>query len=243
MLTNNETKLLKELHTRKGRLAQHKFLVEGEKLIVEAFRHQMHVTQILIEADKQEWIKKLTPFAPITVIGSKLMERISTVKTPPGIMAVCNMPKWPMPETKGWYFALDKINDPGNLGTILRIANWFGFKGIIADEQTVDVYNPKVVQASMGAIFNTPIHYVNLTNWLSGWQQSQIFVAHLHGSELNKSIKFNEDGVFLIGSESHGVNNHLLNLGFNTVSIPNFGQCESLNAAVAAGILAAMVRL
>ncbi|MBL7754765.1 MAG: RNA methyltransferase [Chitinophagaceae bacterium] len=136
------------------------------------------------------------------------------------------------------FFLLDQIRDPGNLGTIIRIADWFGLDGIICSPETVELYNPKVVQASMGSIFRVPVIYTTLPDWIRTHADIPVYAASLQGKNLHESSHSIQTGAILIGNESNGLTPELLSASTYQIRIPGGGAAESLNAAVAAGILA-----
>jgi TrmH family RNA methyltransferase len=175
------------------------------------------------------------------------MKKISQMTNPPGIIALAEMPKSDMPPlaelSDQLFFILDSINDPGNLGTIIRIADWFGIKHVFCSLSTVDVYNHKVVQASMGGIFRVNLHYTDLKILLESGkgQNLPLFAAVMNGNNL-KPGTISRGGIIL-GSESHGIDPDLLLDGIEKITIPSFGKAESLNVAVAAGIITALAKI
>ena len=132
--------------------------------------------------------------------------------------------------------ALDTIQDPGNMGTIIRLADWFGIKNIFCSTNCVDVYNPKVVQASMGSISRVRVGYTDILSLLEENKEIPIYAAVLHGKDITKMEKINE-GIIVIGNESKGINEEILKLANVQITIPGKGKAESLNAGVAAGII------
>jgi TrmH family RNA methyltransferase len=178
------------------------------------------------------------PETSAVLISDKEMGSISTMKTFPGVLAVCDFLTWESPKyNKGKYLMLDRINDPGNLGTIIRIADWYGIDGIICSSESVDMYNPKVIQASMGSIFRIPVFYENLISQIPDIaSNTQIIGADMQGESMQK-FQFPENGILLMGSESHGINSELHQYINQKVTIPRYGKAESLNVAVATGIL------
>jgi len=173
------------------------------------------------------------------LISGKEMESISVLKTTPGILAIGDVLRWKKPNFEvGKYIFLDRINDPGNLGTIIRIADWFGFDGIVCSKGSVDIYNPKVIQASMGSIFRVPVFYEDFDLLLPQvYQKIEIIGADMKGEAI-QTFKFPKNGFLLMGSESHGISKGLHQYLRHKVTIPKYGKAESLNVAVATGILA-----
>lgn len=168
---------------------------------------------------------------------------MSALSAPPGVLALFRMSGSITPqEPIGWSIFLDDVRDPGNLGTILRIADWFGMQQIITSEQSVEVFNPKVVQASMGAVFRIPCSAVCGADWLAEMSGKgvPIFGADMKGTGLNE-VKFPDRGVLVMGSESHGVGSELQGYINEWIAIPGKGLAESLNVAVAAGIICSRI--
>lgn len=173
------------------------------------------------------------------------MQRLSSLATPPGILAVVSMPQRHIPaKLRGWTVVLDGVSDPGNLGTILRIADWFGVQQIIAAKDGVDPFNPKVVQASMGAVFRVPLYTAEIAGWLSqvNHQNLPVFAADMTGESIN-SVSFPEEGILIMGSESHGIGDDLKPFIDQRINIPGKGGAESLNVAVAMGIICSRLPL
>ena len=162
------------------------------------------------------------------------MAAISNMQAPQKIMAVVHMPDLKA-QRNDLILVLDGIQDPGNMGTIMRTADWFNIDQIVCSKQTVDLYNSKVVQSSMGSIFRVPVSYQDLTKYLSS-SNLPIYGALLKGTNIFEQ-SFGRKGIIVIGNEGNGISNELLELIQHPINIPRFGKAESLNAAVAAGII------
>jgi len=181
----------------------------------------------------------------ISGISEKELEHISGLKTPNETLAVVRQKKQELPDfstlKNRLTLVLDGISDPGNLGTIIRTADWFGIENIICSENSVDLYNPKVVQATMGSVFRVSVHYVNLVDWLKTNSVSKTASVYVYACTLKgKSIyeqAITKKGLVILGSESHGISKDVLTLADYQISIPSFGKAESLNIAVAAGVV------
>jgi TrmH family RNA methyltransferase len=239
MLTKNEIKQLKQLQLKKFRKQDGLYLAEGVKLVEELLRsnHKIRAVYCTKEFTQQ--------FPQAAVLKADVMKQISTMTTPPGVIAVAEIPKpGNLNLLKGWTLALNDINDPGNLGTMLRTADWFGISQVICSENCVDSYSPKVVQASMGAVFRVSVHYLNMPAVLteSNKQQVNIYAADMKGESLN-SIVFPKTGILVMGSESHGISSEIRPLVNHWVNIPGKGKTESLNVSVAAGIICSRLPL
>lgn len=174
----------------------------------------------------------------IAEAGREDLREISSLTTPPEVLALVKKRETVLSavNTKHqWILALDGIRDPGNFGSIVRTADWFGIKHVVCSEDCVELYNPKTIQSTMGAIFRVQVHYTNLAEWL-GSLQIPVIAATLQGTPVHE-IKFPDAGVLVIGSESHGIHAEVQKRCSDSVFIPAYGRSESLNASVAAGIL------
>jgi TrmH family RNA methyltransferase len=232
MLTKNKIKFIRSLASKKERYSHRLFIIEGEKLIGEALKSGIVMEEIIaLESFENNFKSNLFSSA-----SKKEMERISLMKKAPGILAVAKFMDWgKLKLDKGKYIVLDRINDPGNLGTIIRIADWFGINGIICSNDSVDVYNEKVVQSSMGSIFRIPVYYEELSLVLKNCRLTKMAAAMQGDDFLN--VDFPESGLLLMGSESHGISEELLPFIDHHITISRIGKAESLNVGVAAGIL------
>ncbi|MFM9985747.1 MAG: TrmH family RNA methyltransferase [Flavobacteriales bacterium] len=229
-----DLKLMRSLHQKKFRNETGLFIVEGKKMVEEAIQSDFDVHSIY--TTDPEWKSGSTEAC---LIPAREMETISGLTTPAGyIAAVHQSGNKPLTTTEKFVFVLDGINDPGNLGTILRTADWFGVKSIICTPETVDVYNPKVVQSTMGSIFNTRLHYLNV-EIISKWANENGYTflgADLSGADVF-GLSFPTKTAMVIGSESHGIRDAMRAHIRQFVHIPGNGKAESLNAGVAAAIV------
>jgi RNA methyltransferase, TrmH family len=246
MLSHNQTKFLTALQIKKYRQKYRKFIVEGEKMIAELLL-QKHL-QIDALFGFERWAAEndvlLQPFLEkFNPIGEADLKKISTLSSPNRVLAVVDMPEQPpvpaLPE-RGYCFYLDGLQDPGNLGAILRIADWFGMRPVFCSPDCVDAYNPKVIQSGMGAFLRVPVFEIALPDLLSASPGTAVCGAVLDGENVFKT-KLPESGLIVIGNEGRGIGAEAAALLTRRVSIPRAagGGAESLNAAVAAGILAA----
>ncbi|MCK9628714.1 MAG: RNA methyltransferase, partial [Bacteroidales bacterium] len=209
------------------------FIVEGEKMVAEAIESDYKVESVFYMDE----------------IGEESMSRITLLSSPSPALAVLHQKKDTAIEFTGdgLYLALDSVRDPGNLGTILRIADWFGIDGIIASDDTVEVYNPKVVQASMGAIFRTKIQYTDLYSTLKELRKGfPIYGTFLQAPDIYHE-RLSKNGVIVMGSESNGISAKISDLVTNRVFIPDFSKSdskgsESLNVAIATAIVCSEFR-
>lgn len=214
-----------------------KFLVEGDKLVRELLASNFKTDAIYaLEGWKSA---NNTNKAEITVVSPSDLERISTHETPNQVVAVALIPQagYAYQElAKGLYIALDQIQDPGNAGAIIRIADWFGINTIFFSEGSVDIYNPKVVSSAKGSLFRCQCHYVDLKQLFETNRHLPVYGTFMEGDNIYKAQLGNE-GFIVIGNEANGIGQEASQYVSNKISIPNFGEAESLNAAVATGIV------
>ncbi len=240
-LSHSDSKLIKSLQQKKYRDAEGLFVAEGVKLVGEVLEHPQLIKKIVYAGDSADLPYQL-PAGAVKVSPHDL-EKISSLKTPNRILAVCHQLKHPhTPILNFPLFALDGVSDPGNLGTIIRLCDWFGFGQLICSNDTADVYNPKVVQASMGSILRVAVAYLPLAQFLSDLPKGHVVLgADMDGDPIYGHSNLAK-GVVVMGSEAHGIRPEIRNLLTNTVSIPRFGGGESLNVAVSTAIIAAEIR-
>ncbi len=248
-LTTSQIKFLSSLGQKKVRNTHSLFTVEGVKMVEEAINQsKVNIDSIYATSD---WIGRngfLMNDASLKIIEVKEKElsRISNLKNPNQVFCVCEQPKNEANKEfiiNDLTLFLDRIKDPGNLGTILRVADWFGIKQVIFSPETVEVFNPKVVQSTMGAIFRVNIIEMSFEEMFESHPNLNYYAAVMNGTDIFKTKK-EKDSVIVIGNESHGVSEDILKLVKNKVSIPapKSGGSESLNAAVATGIICSVFR-
>lgn len=245
-------KEVKKLTEKKYRTESGLFLVEGRKNIEELLTSDFVVTDILGTADFLDSIidtvntydERVGTRVELKETKQDELERIGTFVTNDAGIAVVKQKESVSPEKvlsrakENIVLALDDIRDPGNLGTIIRIADWFGVTHIVASETTVDFYNPKTVTATMGSFTRVSVLYTDLPDFLTQAEKAgtPIVVADMAGESAHTAT-LPKNGILLMGSESHGVSEETRTLASQTVSIPRFGSAESLNVSVATGIL------
>ncbi|BAV94103.1 TrmH family RNA methyltransferase [Ichthyobacterium seriolicida] len=233
--------LIRGLREKKNRLETGFFMAEGKKIVKEMlFSHFSLEMMFLLE--NSDFLKNdidKIPRDKISIIDEKYLSRISLLKTPDTVLAIFKIPsdKEISIGNNELILALDGINNPSNLGAIIRVCDWFGIKKILCSENTVDVYNPKVIQSSMASIIRVDVHYTNLLEFLSD-KKEDVFISSLDGENIYNA-KLPSSGILIMGNESVGVSKDLSRLSNNRVSIPKFGmkKIDSLNVAVATGIL------
>ncbi len=244
MLSKNNIKFLTSLHVKKYREENAQFIAEGVKLVGELLNSNFNIIEIFA---LKEWIVKNPSInkVQVTEIDSKELERISGLSTPNQVVALVEIPKSEI-SFKEIYtdlvLALDDIKDPGNLGTIIRIADWFGIKNIVCSQNSVDVYNPKVVQATMGSIARVNVFYTNLYDLISSAPKDiNIYGSLLEGENIYTK-EISSEGIIVIGNEAKGISADILPLITEKIHIPSFAvnknnKAESLNASIATAII------
>jgi len=248
MLTENIRKHLKKLQQKKYRHEFGEFTVEGLKGVEEALASGFFVKTIIIEEEKQNemTLPLFVDAGPEILYAAKSdIKDMKTTETFPGIMAVVSMPQKKLSDFdfSQTIICLDGVKDPGNMGTIIRTADWFGIKNILLSEDCVDPYNEKVVRSTMGSIFRTHIvESKNLAEDLAGLTKQHYAVVGLQMQGANVfATKFENKTVFVFGSESHGIGDKIQSLLTQSCTIPKVGQAESLNVGVAVGIVLAQI--
>jgi TrmH family RNA methyltransferase len=234
MLSKNELKYIQSLCQKKQRQEERLFLVEGAKLVEELLQTGLNVRKIYA---LPVWAEKHSHLPQLTAITEAELEKISNLQTPNQVLALVEQPE-PAAEpvlANQLTLVLDTIQDPGNLGTIIRIADWFGIRQIVASMDTVELYNPKVIQSTMGSYARVQVCYRPLADFLSA-ATVPVYGALLNGQNMYQVAPLKE-GILLIGNESKGIQADLLTFVSHPITIPRIGGAESLNAAVAAGII------
>lgn len=232
MLSRNQIKYINDLSRKTIRYQERKFVVEGEKLVNELLGSNFSIDEIYA-------LESWGGVSDFTIVSEKDLTRISQLKTANKVVAVVNFPEEvDLRIEDGLTLFLDRINDPGNLGTIIRMADWFGVKAIICSKNSVDHFNSKVIQSSMGSIFRLPVFYVDSVEFLTQVKEAEIpiYGAAMEG-ELLGAEKLPSNAVLVMGSESHGIDKAIEPLLTQKITIPKFGAAESLNVGVATGIL------
>ena len=235
MITKAEIQSIKALADKRGRVEQGCFIAEGEKLVAELRASHLSVRKVY--ATKPLW-------SDVEVIAERDMERISQLKSSNSTLAVVEIPKYNLSEanaTKNLVLALDRVQNPGNLGTIIRLADWFGITDIVCSADSADAFNPKVIQATMGAIIRVRVHYTNLQQWLAEQKSSGVCVygTFLDGENIYHTEK-SRCGVIVMGNEGQGISPECEKSVTHRLYIPPSpaDRCgsESLNVAIATAI-------
>ncbi len=238
MISKQQQKYVQSLHNKKYRTEYGKFLVEGEKGILEILNSEFEIENIFCTEIFKEKIADKSKIKNIVVCKEAEIESISTFKTNQSGVAVVNQRnEASIPQTinNQVFLMLDGIKDPGNLGTIIRLADWYGIEHIHCSDDSVEFYNPKVIAATMGSFIRVTAHYVDLENYIRTLNLP-IFGAFLGGENIHKLL-FKKPFGLVIGSESHGISPEIEKIITQKITIPRIGSAESLNAGVATGII------
>ena len=241
MISKTYTKYIQSLHEKKFRDIENAFIAEGSKVVMDFLTSSKIVCERLLAT--AEWLKeneqqiRKYPHVQLEVVEDFELDKISALSTPNKVLGVFKkIIEGPINPKDTITLVLDTIQDPGNLGTIIRIADWFGIQSIICSENSADRYNPKVVQSTMGSLARVEIIYTNLADWLLKYKDIKIFATALDGVGL-QSIKGLKEAIIIIGNESKGISAEILEIANEKLTIPKVGGAESLNAAVATGII------
>ncbi len=247
VLTSRERKLIRSLNKKKYRQEYGLFVVEGQKAIEDLLVSDYEIDKIIVA---ENWNGNLNfpGNVELVEVSDEQFKSLSFQRTPQNIMALVKLRENTFDYRRlamhDLVLALDDIQDPGNMGTILRIADWFGIPGILASPATVDVYNPKVVQASMGAVFRVPVMYVDLLPALERLEGLPVYGTFMDGENIY-ATRLSSNGVIIMGNEGNGISSGVAARVNKRLSIPSFNpgnHIESLNVAIATGIVVSEFR-
>jgi RNA methyltransferase, TrmH family len=247
MLTKNQARFISSLKLKKNREDHGLFLAEGVKIVNDILHSGIKVKQIFSSRNFQLSIFNYQ--IEVVRVKESELKKISSLSTPNEVVAVCEIPEYKLEFPALQHklsLVLDTIQDPGNLGTIIRIADWFGIEHIICSPDTVEAYNPKVIQATMGSISRVKVHYRELATFLREakikMKEPKIYGAVLQGENMYRE-ELSSEGLLMMGNESKGISEELLSMATHRISIPNYGGgAESLNAAIATALICAEFR-
>lgn len=240
MVGKSQIKFIKSLQQKKYRTEHKLFVVEGFKVVQELVNANVKVYGIYVTDDK---LLSEVNFSG-ELISEADLKKMSALKTPNNILAVFYQTKATLNAMNSdWVVALDDVRDPGNLGTIIRMCDWFGIPNLVCSEQTVDCYNPKTIQATMGSIARVNILYTDLSEFIKA-STMPVYGAFMDGISVYQQDLSNEKGILVLGNEANGVSPKIENLVTKKISIPQFGKqtAESLNVATATAILLNEIR-
>ena len=239
MFTKNQAKLIKSLQEKKNRVETGLFIVEGKKSVSELLNSDFEIDFLLSTTEFfDKYGEKIREKSnSYEIVNQFELEKVGTFATNDAALAVVKQKinRHVEVSKKEIVLALDEIKDPGNLGTIIRIADWYGIKNIIASKETVDFYNPKVITATKGSFTRVNIFYTDLNDFLA-LQKFPILGAFLNGENIHET-KFPEGGILVMGNESNGVGYEIEQLVTKKITIPSYGRAESLNVAIATAII------
>lgn len=234
-LSKNNLKLITSLQQKKYRQKHKLFVAEGIKVVKELLNSSLEISQIYTTDDSLEFIKRVD----FTMISENELKKISTLKKPNKVLGLFKIPeKSEEIINSNFILALDEVNDPGNLGTIIRLCDWFGVSELICSKNTVDCYNQKVVQSTMGSLTRVTISYVDLSSFLLN-TTLPVYTADMDGDNVYTS-KLPQKAILVMGNEANGISEEISEIVKHKLTIPRFGdiqQTESLNVATATAIL------
>ena len=246
MLSKNKIKYIRSLDLKKNRKEERAFVAEGHKLVGDLLGH--FVCRFLVAT--RSWLDKNpnVKAQEIIEVTQEELTRASLQKTPQDVLAIFEQPAYEMqPDvvSRSLCLALDDIQDPGNLGTIIRVADWFGIEDIFCSLGTVDVYNPKTIQATMGALARVKLHYCDLPSFIASLKDIPVYGTFLDGDNMYEK-ELTPHGLIVMGNEGNGVSAEVASLVNERLYIPNYPPqretSESLNVAMATGIICAEFR-
>ncbi|MBQ4814383.1 RNA methyltransferase [Pseudoalteromonas luteoviolacea] len=240
MLSKNQQKLVRALAQKKYRKQHGLYLVQGEKNVLELLTAKIEVQQIFATpqfiGSHQNELKN----CKVTECDEQSLSKVSTLVSNNAAIAIVPIPEQQSIDKSDLVLALDGVSDPGNLGTIIRVADWYGLKQVVVSEDCADHLNPKVISATMGSFARVNVVRTDLAHFLSHYQGA-IYGAYLDGRSVHQT-QFSQKGVLVMGSESHGISAHLRQYINQPITIPAFGGAESLNVAMATGIILDNIR-
>ncbi len=238
MVSKAKIKYLKSLQVKKYRKQEQSFVVEGAKSVKELLDSTFETvwvasTENFLQTHAQLLSSKKVEFVQVTEAE---LAQLGLFQTNDAAIAVARMKENALPKWREEFgLVLDDLRDPGNLGTIIRTADWYGIKNIVASEETADFYNPKTISASMGSFCRVTIFYTNLNEFLAQ-NKLPVYGAFMNGSDVHQT-DFGKSGLLVIGNESNGISEEVGKFVDHRITIPRIGGAESLNAGVATGII------
>lgn len=240
MLTNKQIKLINSLHSKKGRKENDLFLVEGEKSLIELIKSDFVIEFFVLNDLDVSLTEQLSiqNNVPIYRLDVESIQKLSTLVNNQLGFAVVQQKKFPAFHLQDHYtIVLDGIRDPGNLGTIIRICDWYGFKQLVLSEDCTEFYNPKVIISSMGSFSRIEFNYVNLPSFFKEYKEYKKIGAVLNGENIHQ-YQFPDRGFIILGNESNGICEEIMSILDERITIPAFGKAESLNVGISAAVIA-----
>lgn len=239
---NEKVKQWNKLHKRKGRTKSETFLIEGFHLVEEAHKSEWEIVEIIVQEDTHypNWFANYM----VTQVGEKVLQHIARTDTPQGVSAIIKMKE---PETiiGNSILLIDSIQDPGNLGTVIRTADAAGFDAVMLGDNTVDMYNDKVIRSTQGSLFHLPISQVNIKEKIPELKAEgfSVWASALSNARPFDNLEVPDKTALIIGNEGAGIQSEIVDLADTVVKIPIYGEAESLNVSVAAGILMYYIKM
>ena len=240
MITKSEVKYIQSLAHKKFREEEGLFIVEGFKMVEELLQESPNAIERIYAT--KEWLENHSKYAFLQemtiVVEEHEIAKISQLVTADEVLALVKIPKTNLSSLveKGVTLVLDQIQDPGNLGTIIRTCDWFGIGQIVCSPDTVDAFNPKVVQSAKGSLLRVQIRYTPLVPFLAMQKKLPIYATILNGRSIHE-VSFKRPAILLIGNEANGISPEVLAFASENITIPKYGKAESLNAAIASAII------
>lgn len=254
MLSKNKISFIKSLHHKKFREEEQLFLAEGRKVVDELLSSVFRVASLIATRDYLDSLSSsvLNSISEVIEVKPSDLERITALTTPQDVLAVVHTPDRDIATVnmdKGITLVLDDVRDPGNMGTLIRLAHWFGVSQVVCSLNSVDAFHPKVVQSSMGAVFHVPVFEVGLEGWITDVKAQSnipIYAMVMDGQNIYREL-LSENALLILGNESQGIRTSLVDLSTRRVTIPSYEQVsgqrpESLNVAVSAAVALAELR-
>jgi len=232
LISKAQIKLITNLQQKKYRNKENLFVAEGPKIIADLLKSGLTIKSLFSVIDAS-WLHE-----NYTSISLKELQKVSFLKTPNTMVALFHFPKQGDMCSNGLTLVVDAVRDPGNLGTMIRLAHWFAVDQIICSKDTVDCFNPKVIQATMGSVATVPIYYIDIKKYLEQ-AEHPVYAAVMNGESVYEKT-FPKNAFLVMGNEANGISKEILELTTHKITIPNFGgaiAAESLNVATATGIL------
>ncbi|MFY0624951.1 MAG: RNA methyltransferase [Reichenbachiella sp.] len=234
MLSNRASKFIKSLQLKKFRQSEGQFVVEGAKNVTELINSELSITDLFVTKEFADAHVDFLKNVEFDIVKETNLTKIGSLKTNNAALAVVRIPeKESLNLNEGCTLALDRIKDPGNLGTIIRIADWYGIQQIICSPDSVDCYNPKVISATMGSFTRVQVHYHKLEPLAE--QAHMTYATSLDGESILK-MQAIEPSIVFFGNESTGLDKQIQSLARKKIKIPGYGHAESLNVAVSVGV-------
>lgn len=239
MISNKWAKLIKSLHLKKHRKAEQLFFVEGEKAVLELLQSDWPVVALFAtDSFLNQHTALCQRAALLQNCSAAELEKVGSFSSNDSALAVVKIPQWHFtpPAPTDWVLVLDSINDPGNLGTIIRIADWYGIRHILCSEDTADTFNPKVIAAAKGSFLRVQLHYQPLLPLLQAANRP-VYGAYLGGESVHQLRLPQSGGYIVLGNEANGISDAVGRHVSRKITIPAFGQAESLNVGIACAII------